>query len=644
MKRNLLRPMMMLGFLALLLPVLTGVAAAQEGQRPKTEDLFPETAVVFVQIDDIRDFMSKMADSNFGRMLQDERIAPLAGELYQQALDAYSDVEDRVGLSAEEIQSLPAGELAFAVVAPKRKNPAIVFLIETDEENEAVNKALERLREAVENQAAESDDGEATDDDSEQDEESDSVESDDSDDSDDDDLNQETTDEVVYEKFRIDDQTVTIFRKNGTIVGSNNKDVLEDIHERWMGRPVEKVRPLSENRKFVTIMNRCRGSKDTPPEMRMYADPIEFARSATRGNIAAQAGLNMLPVLGLDGLLGIGGSVLFGEQDFESVFHGHLLLANPRKGIFEMIALKPADYRPQPWVPADIVSYMTTSWDIPTMFSEFEKIFDTFTQPGNFRENVLTEINEEIGLDLEEDIIKLLSGRFTYVQWNVKPYAFNSASNIIAAQVVDPERAEEVIDKLVQRILDEDEDNIVRDTYKGQDYWKMPDEQANRQREVMRENGVAIELRATQPAFALLGDHIIFCDHPDSLKRIIDTDRGDVTSLLDSPEFQVVMNKMTRLLGTDMPAALLYSRPAEQLRMWFEIANSEGTRGFLETAAEENRYAEGVLRAIEDNPLPDFEEIKHYFPPQGAFVTDDDTGYHMMTFSLKADDPSLTDR
>ncbi len=634
MKRHLLRHSLIFSMLALLLPMTARFAAAQEDQRPKTEDLLPETTVLFIQIEDIRDFMSKMSDSNFGRMLQDERIAPLAGELYQQALDAYSDVEDRVGLSAEEIQSLPAGELMFAVVAPKRKNPAVVFLIETDEENEIVDKALGRLREVIESQAAEEGDGETTE----------SAEDTEADEPRDDDQDQEATDEVVYEKFRIDDQTVTIFRKHGTIVGSNNREVLEDIHERWMGRPVEKVRPLSENRKFVTIMNRCRGSKDTPPEMRLFADPIEFARSATRGNLAAQAGLNMLPVLGLDGLLGVGGSVLFGEQDFESVFHGHLLLANPRKGIFEMISLKPADYRPQPWVPADIVTYMTTSWDIPTMFAELEKIFDTFTQPGNFRENVLAEVNEEIGLDLEEDVVKLLTGRFTYVQWNVKPYAINSASNIIAAQVKDPERAQEVVEQLVQRILNEDEDNLVRDTYKGQDYWKMPDEQADRQLDIIRERGTAVELRATQPAFALLGDYVIFCDHPDTLKRIIDTDRGEVTALLDSPEFQVVKNKMTRLLGTDMPAGLLFSRPAEQLRMWFEIANSEGTRGFLETAAEENRYAEGVLRAIEDNPLPDFEEIKHYFPPQGAFITDDDTGYHMMTFSLKADDPSLTGR
>ena len=595
--------------LPLLVAILGGqLAVAQTETRPKTEDLLPETTVLYVQIEDIRDMIEKMTDSNFGQMLADERINPLISEMYQQGLDAYSNVEEFVGLSLEEIRSLPSGELCFAVVAPKRQEPVIVFLIDMDPENEAVAKAFDRAKEFAEQQGTP--------------------------------VEEEEAEEIVFETLLVDgEDPVTVFRKDGTLVGSTDEQVLKDIWERWNDRPVDKIRSLAENRKFVTIMNRCRGTKESPPEMRVFFDPIEFVRGTTRGNFTAQAALNFLPILGLDGLLGVGGSVLFGEQDFESVFHGHLLLANPRKGIFEMLALKPADYQPQSWVPYDTVNYMTTSWDAQTMYAEVEKIVDAFSSEGNFQENVASGINEELGLDLKEDIIDQLTGRVTYAQWNVQPARLNSTANIFSIEMADPAKAEEMIDLFIERIReDAGEDNIVEDDYKGQVFWKQSDSSVNERRELLDNNELPVELRVTQGCFTLLNDQLIICDSVQALERVVDTDRGDEPAMADDELFRMVTRKMTRLLGTDMPAALFYSRPAEQIKMWLEIAQSEDARDMMDATALENPFVAGLVQAMDDNPLPDFDEIKQYFPPQGSFITDDETGYHFLAFSVKSED------
>ena len=136
----------------------------------------------------------------------------------------------------------------------------------------------------------------------------------------------------------------------------------------------------------------------------------------------------------------------------------------------------------------------------------------------------------------------------------------------------------------------------------------------------------------------LLNDQLVICDSVQALERVVDTDRGDELAMADDEMFQMITNKMTRLLGTDMPAALFYSRPAETLKMWMEIAESENTRDMMDEAALDNPFVAGMKRAMDDNPLPDFEEIKGYFPPQGAFITDDETGYHFLAFSLKSED------
>ena len=57
----------------------------------------------------------------------------------------------------------------------------------------------------------------------------------------------------------------------------------------------------------------------------------------------------------------------------------------------------------------------------------------------------------------------------------------------------------------------------------------------------------------------------------------------------------------------------------------------------LEKMAEGNERARGFIDAFKDNPLPDFDDVKKYFAPSGAFITSDDTGYHMLGFTLKPD-------
>ena len=581
------------------------MACGQSAERPSSDSILPETTVVYLQAHNVREFVEKMSDTNGGKMMADERIAPLVGEVWQSVLDQYAKVEDNIGLSLEEIQSLPAGEICFAVIAPKRKTPAVVLMIDTDEESEVVTKALERGREFAGEQGIE--------------------------------FEVEEGEAIEFETFKIDGQKISYFNRGGTLVLGTNQDVLADMVTRWDGGKVEKIRPLKENRKFITIMNRCRGTKEVPVDMRFFVDPISFAKSATRGNVMAQGALNFLPILGLDGLLGIGGSVIIDEMEFESVSHLHVLLSNPRNGIFEMMALKPGAYDPQPWVPENSVVYMSTSWDVAKMYAEFEKIYDSFSGDGALQEEIDDEINDELGIDLKEDLIDQLDGRVTYVQWVGEESAvFNGQTNSLGVALKDPDKFQEVIDVFLERIREEEgDDQIEEKDYGGVTYWQQPDESVEEQKEEVEED-VPVAVRIPQPCFGLLDDHLIISDSPDFMKHAIDTARGKHKPLEDLEEFRYVSRQMNRLLGTDVPGAVLYSRPEETMRMIFKAIKEDKTGEFLDEMAEENGFVASIRDALKDNPLPDFEEIKHYFPASGAFVTNDDTGYHILGFQLKS--------
>ncbi len=593
-------------------------------QRPSTDDLLPETTVVFVQLDNWRDFVEKFRQGSLGQMLNDERIAPIARNAWEEAQNAYKEVEDEVGVALDDFVNLPHGEITVAVIAPRRKDPVFMVIVETDPESEAADRILSRGKELIEDEGGEI-------------------------------SNSENDDGFQFETIHSDGNRFKYFRKDGLFVGSNSDEELDHLIDRWMGREVEKVRPLSKNRKFITIMNRCRGTKDLKPEARFYCDPIELVKSSTRGDIGAQVVITMLPMLGLDGLLGIGGSMLLSEDEFQSVMHTHILLAEPRKGVFQMFAFRPTDYQPEPWMPADTTNYFTTSWDFPQMLAELTKLIEMFQEEGTVDRFFEENLDKQLEFDFRKEFIENLTGRVTFAQWIDPHAALNSANPVFAFEVKDVEQMEACLQKIFERTnRDQAEDSPFRwkdDAYHGIPIYSMDgeamqdrtEERQERFRERQRENGqrvyeAEIKLNPAAPCYGMVGNYLVFSPQSrQTLELLIDTDRGEFESLAQSRDYQRVSEKMTRMLKSDSPSAIMYSDPRHVFRWMFDIAKSESSKAVLAEREEDSEFARRMKKLYDENPLPDFSEVEHYFQPQGAYMTSDDTGLHFLFFELRAE-------
>ncbi len=582
--------------------------------RPLTEALLPETTVAYVQVRDFRQLQAAMKDSNFGRMMKDEKVAPLVDDLYSQAKDAFSDFEEQIGVGWDDIEQLPGGEICFAVIAPKRADAQFALFMDVNKESPAADNILTRIDQVAEEQGG-------------------TIESDE-------------VEEIKFHTYKGDDAEFTRFQIENTHVITTDRKLAEQIIDRWKGRKVEKIRPLTENRKFVTIMNRCRGTKETPPDMRLFVDPIEMVRSLSRGNVGMQTAINFLPALGLDGLLGLGGAVVFNEMDFESVSHIHMLMANPRAGILEMVALKPGDYKPEKWVPAGAASYISTSWDVPKMFAELNKMVDFFMGgDGMFKEQIQKNINDQLEINFEEDFLPALSGRITVVSWvDAESNAFNAQVNGVAIGLKDVEKAEKLIEKIRERVERDNgsgenrEDILLEDTYNGIKIYSSNNSRDRERLEAAREEGrLQISVRAPEPSFAIIDDTFVFGDSKKFIETCIDTAKGKKASLVEDEEFLSVTKKMTKLLGTDMPAGVVYSQPGPTIEMLLKMAKGEDVNNLLEEQGEDNKYLSRLKEGLKKNPIPDFNEIKDYFKASGGFITADDTGYHWLQFQLKSD-------
>ena len=622
---------------------LTGnsaVAAPQADsipERPRTEFLLPETTVAMLQVPNFQEAVEKLKQTGTGKIMMDEGVTPTIDSVWDMVKSAYDKRKDDVGLEFSDLTSLPGGEVTFTVIAPRRKKPEYMIIMDLNNDDGAMDRVMERGREIlnendlineIEPNAAVNEDG------------------------------------FELESFNVDGRDISFFQHENTIVACTSENEINDLIERWMGREVKKTRPLSANRKFVTIMKRCAGTNDLDPEFCFFVDPIAVAKSSTQGNPSGRFAINMLPLLGLDTLSAIGGTVFLDEEDFESVMHGHLLLTNPRSGIFSMLAFKPTDDELEPFIPLEVANHSMVSVDAPKAYAEIAKIYDAFIEPGAFEKSIDKKVNQEFGLNLKENLIDTIDGRVSLFQWIEEPAVINSTKTGLVFRLKDTEAFERLLDGLMNKANQNraEDDNggdaplaVEKRVYREITIYAEPqtridsrnerlngrrtrnqDNQNAQDKDAVTKRGFGIEFET--PQFAIFGDCLVVTlDSSNLMKTLIDRHLGEGETLVDGEGYDRIVTESQRLLNNELPIANFYSDPKRQFKWILELVKSStaqkldpGDSKFFKSVRDlQDRFAE--------NPLPEFEQLENYLTPSGGFVTDDDTGLHMLFFSLKQD-------
>ena len=111
-------------------------------ERPSSMKLFPEETLVFIRMANAYEFAEGLKNSSTGRMLADPQVKPFIEQLYGDAAKLYAEkAEQFMGIPWDELQKMPQGEVAFAVVAREDRIPAFLLLIDQGEE-ESVASSL----------------------------------------------------------------------------------------------------------------------------------------------------------------------------------------------------------------------------------------------------------------------------------------------------------------------------------------------------------------------------------------------------------------------------------------------------------------------------------------------------------------------
>jgi hypothetical protein len=142
-------------------------------------------------------------------------------------------------------------------------------------------------------------------------------------------------------------------------------------------------------------------------------------------------------------------------------------------------------------------------------------------------------------------------------------------------------------------------------------------------------------LRRETPCVALFEDYVVGTNSVGFLEQAVVTKSDPAKSLSKELDFKLIASKIARQTGDKKPGFLSFDRPEEGMRLLYDLAVSENTKGVLARQAENNRFFRTIDKALADNPLPPFPVIAKYLAPGGGMITSDETGFHYTGFSLK---------
>ena len=127
----------------------------------------------------------------------------------------------------------------------------------------------------------------------------------------------------------------------------------------------------------------------------------------------------------------------------------------------------------------------------------------------------------------------------------------------------------------------------------------------------------------------------MFTDSDRFLKRVLVTKGSNSKGLANQLDYKLIASRIRRQAGRQEPSMISFSRPEEILKSLYELATKDSTLDALSRGAEDNPFFRVLDRAVQDSPLPAFEEIAKYLSPRGAMTISDETGLHTISFTLK---------
>ncbi|MEX0611081.1 MAG: hypothetical protein WD738_16670 [Pirellulales bacterium] len=623
--------------------LLAGPAVA----GPPSDTLLPRATKGYVSVARPDEFEEHWRKTQFGQMLDDELMQPFVEDLREQLQDEYRAFEVKLGLTWEDLEDVPAGEMSLSIIERRGEHAALAITMDVtdhDEQADALLAAVEKRFAARggRKQTAESDG---------------------------------TTLHVftVPGDAGSPPQVTVYFIKEDVLCGIDDRAEAEAMLKRFSGKPTDNLKSVEA---YVAVMDRCRReSKGLEPEVHWFVEPFGFIfaartldESTNRRNELDYA--KMFQEQGFEGIKGVGGFV-------NQLVDGHIELlqrtaiyappVNPNdplrwtKSMRMLQTPNVPDFEPQSWVPRMSASYTTLNLRLIDAFDNVGPLFDALQEHDDAWANTLEGWESDPygpQVNVRKEFIENLGNRITIVTGYTTPISAESERAIFAIEATNEQALSETLAKWMSR-----EPDVVRREVGQFIIWeRIPKNHAVEEPEVevpgftplepeseeeTKEDERAGERVLPNSAVTVALGHLMMASDINYLQEILEG-FGQRERLASSPDYQQVHDTLNRLAPGER-CGWHFGRMDEETRPTFELIRQgkmpEAKTMFgkflnnLLTTEKEREEGELRVQRIDGSTLPSFEAVRRYFGPHGRVTRSEQDGWIMTGAVLNKEAP-----
>ena len=629
------------GLVLILCTQVVGYAAV-----PPTETLLPNTTKAYLSVANVDEFEAAFNKTQIGQLAADPAMKPFVDDLKRQLSEQWTKTHEKLGIGWEDLDGVPSGEVALALLMPTETSDAVVVLADVTGHEAQTSKLLARIDENMAARKATRTERKI-----------------------------QGATVVVFDIPKRDDipaRQVGYFVKDNLLAAADDLKVIEALLARQGGGKDDSLATFAPYR---AIMDRCKqAAGDLAPQARWFLEPFGYA-DASRLDQPKKRGTDMLKILKTEGFTaveGVGGYVNLATDKFE-LLHRTFIHAPGNQAGGERFGLSArmlkfpngGEFTPPNWVPRDLATYAAFNIDTKNAFENSKTLVNQVVGDEVF-DDVLESIKtDENGpqIDIRKDLVGYLGDRVTMISDLQIPITPKSERLLFAIEAKDETHLAAVIKKWMETDPDTRKREIA-----GHVVWEIVDEKAELpmitienspfDRPKAEEEVEEEEERALPPNSAVTVAHgqLFVATHIDILTKIL-TEFENGTKLASSADYLRVQGELTSIAQPEQ-FGQSFTRTDEAYRGTYELLRtgkmpeSESIMGkMLNSLLGEGK--EGVLRAqrIDGSKLPDYDMVRRYLGPAGMTMTTEPTGWLLTGFTLtkevepspgQAEDETLT--
>ena len=631
--------------MACMLPV-TSVTAA--GSFPPSETIFPSTTRAWLSISNPKGLQESFDRTDYGQLLKDQNMKAFVESFRAQMRTSGKQRLGKLGLTLEDLEKIPGGELAVAAIEPEPGTLATVLLVDTTGHEPETRALLETITKRLLEQKATKAPADRT-------APSITVFV----------LPQDATTQATQPRR-------VVFAVVGSVlvVGDHPATVAQIVSTLPQGRKDS----LATLPAFAAVKLRCENQLPAHASpVRWFVDPLAYAKVYQAANPPREKrkGPDYVAIIarqGFDAVLGAGGVVLF-DDGVHQARHHTLVYAPPLPGRepfasdrFDLAARilefpNAKSITPLAWVPRGVSSWVAMQWDIQAAFASAESLVDDIVGEKGVFDDVIASLKEDPDgpqIDVEKDLVACLGKQVTLISDFTTPIGTDSERLVIAIETTDPERVAATVAKSMSTDPDMQKIDIA-----GHVVWELIDRtMAIPTLEVETPGGAVAhadgesdthvrrnkrrdrdEKLLPHSAVTVANGHLLIASHRDFLERVL-APSGSDESLASAADSTRVAAELQRFFPSTS-ALRSFARAEESVRPAYEMLKqgampkSKSVVGQLLNGILGDGK-EGSVRSqkIDGSTLPEFDLIRRYFGTFGLGMESVSEGWYMAGIAL----------